>query len=392
MLSSCVVAGPQAADGPVVAGDSLQWVLANNGSVPWPAGTTLRLVGGPVLLCPVVEVPEVPPGQTVDVELEVQPAEDAAEVFYSLVTPDLQPFGEVAHASIAPREAPAADPQPVVAVLSSPMDGLEGAIEALQGEVKTVEWTLANVGHVAWPEDVAVRLIYNTPGFEHLAGKIEVPALAPGMTAHAGVSVLMPEREGHWKAMWAVTSPTHPEFGDVLLAEFNVSDFPFMEWMLAEEAKADSVSDGSSLQGEKEEPRAEQKKAKKKLSVAIAMQQHIFLGAGGVEYPDEKEENEAFANLGQVSGAPGGVPWVLELALTNDGAEAWPEGSALTCCFGTGLGCGRVELGGGEVPPGDSVLVQMELRAPEETPCQTAWVMTTSGQECFGPAMVLEVA
>lgn len=341
-----------------------------------------------MLLCPVVEVPEVAPGQTVTMELEAQPTEESAEVFYSLVTQDLQPFGEIVRAKIAPKEQPAPEPQPAVAVLTSPMDGLEGGIETLQGEVKTVEWTLANIGHIAWPEDVTASLVYNTPGFMHLPGHFDIPALAPGMTVHAGVSVLMPEQEGQWKAMWAVTSPTHPEFGDILLAEFAVSDFPFMEWMLTDEAKADSVSEVSSQDCEKEEPQPEQRK--KRLSVAIAFQQHIFPAAGDVEYPDESAEDESFKSLGQVSGTAAGTPWLMELALTNDGAEAWPAGAALTCCFGSGLGCGRTELGGSAVPAGETVLVQMELCAPEETPCQTAWVMT-SGQACFGPAMILEV-
>ncbi|CAK0801653.1 unnamed protein product, partial [Prorocentrum cordatum] len=152
-LSSCTITGPNdEAGGPVAAGGIARWVLGNNGPAAWPAGTTLRLVGGPVVLCPVVEVPPVPAGQTCDVELEVVAPDESAEVYYSLVTPEGQPFGELAHASIAAAPVPA-QPKPAVALVASPMDGLGGGVEALQGEVKVVEWTLANVGRGAWPED-----------------------------------------------------------------------------------------------------------------------------------------------------------------------------------------------------------------------------------------------
>mmetsp|Transcript_141510 Transcript_141510/g.451981 ORF Transcript_141510/g.451981 Transcript_141510/m.451981 type:complete len:381 (-) Transcript_141510:308-1450(-) len=377
MLSSRVVGGAQGEDAHVVAGGAVQWVLCNDGTVAWPAGTTLRLVGGPMVVCPIVQVPEVAPGQTVDIDLEVKETEDASDIFYSLVTPDGQPFGEIAHVKVEPKPRVAA--KPAVVVLASPMDGVEGGIEALQGEVKSVEWVLANVGQVPWPEDVSATLIYNTPGFEHLPCSVKIPAIEPGMTAHAGLSILMPEQAGDWKAMWVVASPSHPEFGDILLAEFVVGDFPFMDWMLASEAEADSFSEISSQAPEKEA---------KKLSAAVAMQQHHFFGAGEVKYDDEAE-NESLVSLGCVSGMSAGSLWILELALTNDGTEAWPADVALTCCFGSGMGCPSVSLSGEGVKAGETVLLQMELTAPE-MPAQTAWVVA-KGEQCFGPAMMLSV-
>mmetsp|Transcript_22956 Transcript_22956/g.64498 ORF Transcript_22956/g.64498 Transcript_22956/m.64498 type:complete len:383 (+) Transcript_22956:109-1257(+) len=378
MLSSRVIGGAQGEDAHVVAGGAVQWVLCNDGTVAWPAGTTLRLVGGPMVVCPIVQVPEVVPGQTVDIDLEVKETEDASDIFYSLVTPDGQPFGEIAHVKVEPKPRVAA--KPAVVVLASPMDGVEGGIEALQDEVKTVEWVLANVGQVPWPEDVSANLIYNTPGFEHLPGSVKIPALEPGMTAHAGFSILMPEKAGDWKAMWVVASPSHPEFGDILIAEFKVGDFPFMDWMLASEAEADTFSEISSQAPEKEA---------KKLSAAVAMQQHHFVGAGEVKYEDDDVENDSLVSLGCVSGMAAGCPWILELALTNDGTEAWPKDVALTCCFGSGMGCPSLELSGEGVKAGETVLLQMELAVPEMTE-QTAWVLAT-GEHCFGPAMMLSV-
>eukprot|EP00928_Gymnodinium_smaydae_P011955 TRINITY_DN14373_c0_g1_i1.p1 TRINITY_DN14373_c0_g1~~TRINITY_DN14373_c0_g1_i1.p1 ORF type:complete len:381 (+),score=85.23 TRINITY_DN14373_c0_g1_i1:89-1231(+) len=379
MLSSRVVAGPQEADGPVVSGGVVHWVLVNDGTVPWPAGTTLRLVGGPVLLCPLVEVPEVSPGQTVDIELEVQKTEHPADVFYSLVTHDCQPFGEIAHVAVCPRETPAPAPKPIVVALASTMDNVDGGLECLQGELKTVEWTLANIGSVSWPDDVSANLIFNTPGFEHLPGHVSIPALDAGMTAEVGITALMPERAGQWKAIWAVTSPTQPEFGELLIAEFSVGDFPFMDWMIANEPNVDTISDAHS--------QADVSETKKPLSMAIAMQQHLFLnGSGNVDYP-EGAGDLGFESMGKVSGLAAGTPWVLEMALTNDGAETWPEDSELKCCFGSGFGCPSMRVGGLEA--GQTILLQVALVSPD-VPSQSAWVLTT-GQACFGPVAMLDV-
>merc|ERR1712048_368919 len=122
-------------------------------------GTTLRLVGGPVMTNPVLEVPSAAPGQALEVDLEVtrcpmnqKEMPELLEAFYCLVTPCGQPFGEVFKMQVATPKEETPPSLPVCVVAASPCDGLESGLEALQGELKTVEWTLANVGSTAWPE------------------------------------------------------------------------------------------------------------------------------------------------------------------------------------------------------------------------------------------------
>mmetsp|Transcript_20927 Transcript_20927/g.38869 ORF Transcript_20927/g.38869 Transcript_20927/m.38869 type:complete len:877 (+) Transcript_20927:131-2761(+) len=233
MLQSNLVGGLKESDAPVVAGGSVQWILANSGDTKWPCATTLRLIGGPILMSPIVDVPALDPGQTVIIDLDVQAATECATVFYTLISPDGQPFGDVLTAKVMP-ESESFVPKPMCLVLDSPIMACEKGLEALQGEVKVMEWQLANVGAVAWPNDAVATLIYNSPSLKDLSALVEIPAIDPGMTIHVGVSVQMPEMPGHFKAMWAVHSPTHPDFGETLHAEFNVGDFPFMEWMAME--------------------------------------------------------------------------------------------------------------------------------------------------------------
>jgi hypothetical protein len=283
MMSCQVVSGPKEGESPVVAGGAIQWVLVNDGNVAWPAHTTLRLVGGPPLMNPIMEVPSVEPHQTLIVDLEVlEEASVEAQIFYSLVTPEGHPFGEIMSVTVVPKAAPE---KPICVVAVSPMDGQEAGLEVLQGEVKTVEWVVANLGKVPWPEDTAVTLFYNTPGFAHLPTRMEIPALEPGMTANVQITALIPEVEGVFKAMWAVASPTNPDFGDILLAEFNVSDFPFMEWMLAEENHVDSASEASTQDV-------------KTLSVEVAVQNHQLPHPGVVSF--ESEQDNDVVSLGRV--------------------------------------------------------------------------------------------
>merc|ERR1740117_333118 len=160
-----------------------------------------------------MDMPSVEPYQTVIVDMDmVSEVEMEAHVFYSLVTPAGEPFGEIMSAMVVPKDLPATE-KPVCAVAVSPMDGEEAGLEALQGEIKTVEFVVANVGNVAWPEDATVTLFYNTPGFAHLPSNIPIPTVDPSMTAIVQISVLLPDLEGTFKAMWAVNSPTQPDFG-----------------------------------------------------------------------------------------------------------------------------------------------------------------------------------
>ena len=54
-------------------------------------------------------------------------------------------------------------------------------------------------------------------GFAKLPTDIELPKeLPPGLTVDMEVQVLLPEKEGTFKAMWAVTSPSVPDFGEAV--------------------------------------------------------------------------------------------------------------------------------------------------------------------------------
>jgi len=378
MLSCKVVSGPKE-EVPVPAGGPIQWVLANDGTVAWPEGTSLRLVGGPVLMTPYMHMPTVEPYQTVIVDMDVQAElETEAHVFYSLVTSAGEPFGEIMSVVVHPKTLPPTE-KPVCVVAVSPMDGEEAGLEALQGEIKMVEFVVANLGNVAWPEDATVTLFYNTPGFAHLPTNIQIPIVEPSMTAIVQISVLLPDIEGTFKAMWAVNSPTQPDFGDILLVEFDVSDFPFMDWMLVAENSADSepeVASQDDLQGS----------VPSMLSVEVAEQKHCLSGCGMVKYNSEDEDG--VVSLGKVSGLDAGTPWALDLVLKNNGNTPWPANTALTCCFGDGFGCGSVAMEC-DVAAGEHVCLHIEMQAPMEA-SRTAWVMT-NGDGYFGPLLMLEV-
>jgi len=386
MLDSRLVSGPREGES-VPPGSAFQWVLANSGTEPWPEATTLRLIGGPALTCPIVEVPAIAPGQTVVVDLEVQETQEPADTFYALVTPDCQPFGEILAVKVA-RTPKVPTPSPVCVVTASPMDGLAGGLGALQSEVKTVEWTLANIGQVPWPKDTVAVLIFNTPGFDHLPTDIQIPVLEPGMTVHVGVTALMPKLHGSFKAMWAVMSPTHADFGDILVVEFQVNDALVSECKLAEGNTAETPTEAQSASSSSSSSECELSKVPRGLSAALVYQNHLVPGEGQVDYGDVAD-GQGFAFLGSVSGLAAGTPWFLELALANDGPEAWPEDVALMCCLGDGLGCVAVPLGTEAVPPGGVACVTLELRAPVR-PCRTAWVLA-SEDKCFGPVLVLEL-
>jgi len=326
-----------------------------------------------------MDMPSLEPYQTVIVDMDMHSeVETEAHVFYSLVTPAGEPFGEIMSAMVLPKARPATE-KPVCVVAVSPMDGEEAGLEALQGEVKTVEFVVANVGNVAWPEDATVTLFYNTPGFAHLPTNIPIPTVDPSMTAIVQINVLLPEVEGAFKAMWAVNSQTQPDFGDILFVQFDVSDFPFMDWMLAEENQADSVSEVSSQD-------ASQDRMPRSLSAELVDKHYSMPSSAEVTY--DCEEGEGVVSLGRVSGLATGAPWALDLILKNNGSEAWPANTALTCCFGDGFGCGQVNIDC-EVAGGEHVCLHVDMQAPIEA-SRAAWVMT-SGDGYFGPLLMLEV-
>jgi len=326
-------------------------------------------------------VPAAAPGQTVIIDFEIDDVQEKAQVFYSMVTPEGHPFGEIMCFSVVPKSA-APPAKPVCAVVSSPMDGQQQGLEVLQGEIKTVEWVLANLGPVPWPEDTSAILFYNTPGFAHLPTNVEIPALEPGMTAHLEIQVLMPEAAGSWKAMWAVTSPSSPEFGEVLFSQFEVGDFPFMDWMLAEENKAESLSDASEQDVDK--PQTGEPKV---LAMEVPMWNHMVPGNGKIS--EVVGDVPGLLHLGRVEGLAVGEGWISELLLTNSGSLPWPEDTTLRCCFGEGFGCSDGFVG--PLQAGETTGIHMELRVPpEETLRRSAWALA-SGDQSFGPILLLEV-
>ena len=378
MLSSKLLAGPTAGS-PVAPGDSVRWVLANDGTVPWPMGSTLRLVGGPVLASPILEVPSASPGQTLELDLELvkNESEQVMEANYCLVTPCGQPFGELMSFSVGKKETP----PPLCGIVTAP----NGSMEALQGEVKTLTWTLANIGTTNWPVDACCRLFYNTPGFDFLPADIPIPqGVTPNLTIDVEIQALMPEKEGCFRAMWAVTSPSHPDFGEVLMAEFHVSDFPFMDWMVEEAESFTLVSEP-----EQEAPQAfsTSPTLPPSMSAAHLMHEHL-VGDAEVTYPKHLEdlcshsEGPGFVSLGHVSLKK--APWVVQLLVQNEGTLAWPEDCCLKCCLGSGFGCASLPLG--RVDAGEVIQISMEL---EGATGHSAWVLG-SGDECFGPVFVVE--
>lgn len=384
MLSCRAVEEPQEA---LFSGSTAHWVLHNDGNVAWPEGTTLRLVGGPVVATPVMEMPPASPGQSVIVDLEVLMPEsshvDIVESHYALVLPWNQPFGDLLVVRVTTPQVKKEEPKPQCLVIAAPCDGHDEGLEGLQGELKTLEWTLANTGPVAWPADAEVRLIFGTPGFAHLPEAMEIPKdVLPGMTVKVTVQVLMPETEGHFKAVWAVTSPSVPEFGELLLADFEVSDFPFMEWMLADAGRAECVSELSTDD-------VEEVKETPKLSASMRMHCHRLPYPGEVTY--KNEETPGFASLGCVSELPHGCPWMLEVAVENDGNLTWPAGVNMTCCFGNDMGCSKVAVEGPEgcMKAGDVAVLRLPLTVPAGA-AQGAWVLAT-GDTAFGPVFHLEV-
>merc|ERR1740130_1355217 len=121
------------------------------------------------------------------------------------------------------------------------------------------------------------------------------------------------------------------------------------------------------------------------LSAELVDKRYSMPNSGEVTY--DCEEEEGVVSLGRVSGLATGAPWALDLILKNNGSEAWPANTALTCCFGDGFGCERVLIDC-EVAGGEHVCLHVDMQAPIEA-SRSAWVMT-SGEGYFGPLLMLE--
>lgn len=200
-------------------GGVAQWVLANSGSSVWPEGTTLRLVGGPVLADPEVPVPPAAPGQTVIVDLHIwgEPPEEVS-LAYALTTAEARLFGPLLRLQVSPRPPRSR----LCRVLASPMDGLPGVMEAAPGEVKALQWSLANVGCAPWPDDAFVCLESASPSLQMGDAPVQVPSAQPGMAVEFCVSAALPSVPGRYSARWALTSESCPELRQCLAVEFAI--------------------------------------------------------------------------------------------------------------------------------------------------------------------------
>lgn len=369
-----MIEGPKEGD-VTVAGGEIQWVLGNTGTVAWPQNTTLRLVSGPALMEPVVLLPPLAPGQAAYVTLKVCETDSEVLIYYAMVLSDGRPFGDILPLKIVPKEVI----KPICICVKSPLDD-DAPIEALQGELKVITWTLANLGKVPWPQDMKAKLFFNTPGLEHLSDEIEIPSAEPGVTVEVTSQIVIPEEAGNFKAFWAVISEEEPECGDILGVEFEVDEFPFMEWVFAMENKMEEASDVSTITTEIiDNPH----------KVEVTFQQHLVPDDGDVDYDetDEFEYSDDVVYLGRVKKVSENKHWLFIMRLKNTGATAWPENPRLENIYGKDLGVANLDIQGC-VQPGEEIQLAMEFTAPSEA-CETGWVMRC-GDDCFGPCMVMQ--
>eukprot|EP00929_Paragymnodinium_shiwhaense_P071214 TRINITY_DN36211_c0_g1_i1.p1 TRINITY_DN36211_c0_g1~~TRINITY_DN36211_c0_g1_i1.p1 ORF type:complete len:362 (-),score=85.52 TRINITY_DN36211_c0_g1_i1:277-1362(-) len=211
--------GDEAISGPV------QWTLVNAGSAPWPEGSSLRLICGPAICPPVVMVPPALPGQTVEIAFEAPEAATHTQLCYVLVDEKGVSFGEWLHVAFAPPSKPL----PLARVIVAPGEAERGAVLcASQGDVVRAEFVVVNAGQVPWPEDTTLALIYNSYlGFRNVPCHVEVPkGVQPLQTVQVSLAMQLAERSGPLTAMWALQSPSVPDFGEVLVVNLQVDDFP----------------------------------------------------------------------------------------------------------------------------------------------------------------------
>lgn len=377
MANMMLISGPEAGSAPI--SGAVEWVLANSGTTVWD-NVTLRLVCGPPICSPVVQVPTAQPGQTAEIFLEHAEVSDPTQLVYAMVGIDNDVFGELLHVTIAPQTAVAA---PAGVVLFSPMD--LGPIPVQHHEVLAPEFTLANVGEVPWPEDATISLFFNTPGFDNIPTSIDVPkAVQPGETVVVSIVMVIPETERReLTAMWALHSATFPNFGDVVTASFDVDDFPVLPpdsfEMVQEEAweEVEAAHDFASTQP-----------SLPKMDMQILYHEHH--PSKEVEGAQSEPEN-GVQSLGLVRGVTSAEPWAMQLVLRNSGSEPWPKSCALQHIFGESLGVTRLELEGEPICPGEVVQVLMQLEA--SSPCEGAWVLTDLATETvLGPVIHIAIA
>jgi len=370
MANMIQISGPKEGDAPITG--AVEWLLANSGATVWD-NVTLRLVCGPAICAPVVQVPPAQPGQTAEICLDHANVSDLTQLVYAMVGSDNVVFGDLLHVIIAPEMAV---PAPVAAVIVSPMDFSKGPIPVKHHEVVAAEFTLANVGEVPWPEDATVALFFNTPGFENLPTVVNVPqGVQPGQTVVVSIAMVIPETERHeLTAMWALGSASVADFGDVLTVTFDVDDFPVLPPEDFVFVEIETV--------EAPEPTLT------KTDVQVLYHEHH--PSKEVEGAMSGPEN-GIHSLGLVKGASSGEPWAMQLVLRNNGTEAWPKNCTLRHVFGESLGVTSLELEGEPIGPGEIVQVMMEFNAPG--PREAAWVLTDPVTESvLGPVIHIAIA
>lgn len=160
--------------------------------------------------------------------------EHEATLAYALMTADNRLFGPLLQITVAPRQI-----EPVVAPIRCVVYRAPAAeLEVAPGELKTLEWCLANPGPMQWPDDVQVNLLEVDPGLCVGGGAVQVPPAPPGMTVEFCASAVMPLATGCFDVQWAVECQSCPGFRQLLAVSF----------LVREPTQASSVScDESSL-------------------------------------------------------------------------------------------------------------------------------------------------
>lgn len=188
---------------------------------------------------PIVELPSLSPDQTCTVDLVVRDTDVAATVSFAITTGDGKLFGQLLTAEIVPLV------KPVVLVYASPMQGSTGPLQAVPGELRTLEWGLANVGPSTWPDDMRLVLRSRTDGLVIgiEAQNMPLPAVPVGVTAELIITLVIPTIPGRFSAEWAVRSLSVPTFSHELSVEFAVSDIalPDLGVAVPAEAKEDCI-------------------------------------------------------------------------------------------------------------------------------------------------------
>jgi len=375
------ISGPKEGDAPITG--AVEWVLANSGATIWD-NMTLRLMCGPPICPPVVQVPPAQPGQTAEIFFDHANVLEPTQLVYAMVGSNNAVFGELLHVLIAPQMAVAA---PAGVVLISPMDFVKAPIQVQHHDVVAPEFTLANVGEVPWPEDASIVLFFNTPGFENLPTSIDVPkGVQPGQTAVVSIAMVIPETERReLTAMWALQSASIPDFGDVVTLTFDVDDFPVLppqpfEFVTPEKEEVPAVPEVKSAQPGP-------------LKNDMQVLYHEHHPQKEVEGAASEPEN-GIHSLGLVKGAASGEPWAVQLVLRNSGTEPWPKNCTLKHVFGESLGVTHLEMEGEPICPGEAVEVVMELVCDKMTaPCDAAWVLTDPATNIvLGPVIHIAIA